>query len=176
MKNLVKVLILLIALFTINLQAQEKQNTVLGYVTESIYHKDGNTANLPYDKAAQYVEQGLAELGLIGVNVRVMPIADKMKEKYQGGSLKGYVEGAGGYYTLYLGEISNVKIAEIVAHELIHVKQLHTGQLIKLGGNKVIYLEKEYHTAKLGYHGRPWETDAYSEGAKLERNIKKHKS
>lgn len=176
MKNLVKLLIILTALTTFNAVAQENENTILGYVAGSSYNTDGITDNLPYDKAAQYVEQGISELGLTGVNVRVMPIADKMKEKYQGGSLKGYVEGAGGYYTIYLGEISNVKILEVVAHELIHVKQLHTKQLIKLEGQKIIYLNKEFHTAKLGYHARPWETDAYNEGAKLERTIKKYKS
>lgn len=56
MKNLVKVLIILVALFTINTQAQEKQNTVLGYVAESTQTNIGRIDKIPSDKAARYVE------------------------------------------------------------------------------------------------------------------------
>ena len=62
-----------------------------------------------------------------------------------------------------------INIGEIIAHELIHIKQYQTGRLTDLGpclfrweGNEVVYHSKLNPEA---YFDLPWEKEAYSNQA-----------
>ena len=59
----------------------------------------------------------------------------------------------------------------IISHELIHLKQYFTKELVYSNG--VIYWDKkEFVLNDIGYGDRPWETDAFKKEIQLSNKIK----
>lgn len=123
----------------------------------------------------QIIKSGLKQLNIEDVNVRVLPFSDKIYAKFGDGSaehIKAYVEGQGKYYTIYIKDIRGNELLEVLSHELIHIKQMYSLEMVKKG-NKVTFKGKDYNDNEIAYESKPWEVDAFREGNKLKNRIKK---
>jgi len=71
-------------------------------------------------------------------------------------------------YTIFIGKnVNKAQINRILSHEMVHVKQYETGQLIPLEDKKVKYKGKAIDLQQLEYKRRPFEIDAFNEQMKV---------
>jgi hypothetical protein len=118
----------------------------------------------------QYIVTGLEVLGLEGVHVRVIQYP-KVPGNFFMGYKYGQTEKEDGYganhYTIsiYGRLLSKNHFWNILAHELIHVKQLHTGEINYFKHKEDMYFVWKGDTVKandIKYDDRPWETEAFA--------------
>ena len=53
------------------------------------------------------------------------------------------------------------KLIEVIAHEMVHIKQFVKGQL-KRKGRQIFWMGKRYVRSRVNYYDHPWEHDAWS--------------
>ena len=76
-------------------------------------------------------------------------------------------------YSIYIKEDSQINSIEVIAHELIHLKQYYTGRLI-VEDNNILWLGKKVDVKSYSnYISRPWEDEAYHQQKDLYNEIKK---
>ena len=71
-------------------------------------------------------------------------------------------------------KVNRYNLTEIVAHEMIHIKQYEEGTL-RIDKNdplRVIYREKSYNIQFIPYRVRPWEIEAFAMSQVLEFQLK----
>lgn len=56
--------------------------------------------------------------------------------------------------------LSMNRLVEVLAHEMVHVKQILKGELIHKG-KKLYWKNKLYNPKKMSYYEHPWEIDAW---------------
>jgi hypothetical protein len=118
------------------------------------------------------ISVGLDEAGISGVNVVVSELSNGAKEKFDYGELKAHVRYFNGTYYLFLDKYGRRESIEIISHEIIHISQYNTGQLIYENGE--LYWEGEFYDLEtLDYDNRPWERDAFSGESNLSSKILK---
>lgn len=84
-----------------------------------------------------------------------------------------------GQYTIYLtSKTHKYNLPSVIAHEMVHIKQMHTGVLDfeydKDGLRKdteVIFRGKTYNLNFVPYQFRPWENEAFKIGKLVERQL-----
>ena len=107
------------------------------------------------------ISVGLDEAGISGANIVVSELSDNAKEQFSSGELKAHVRYFNGTFYLFLDKYDRREAMEIISHEIIHIVQYNTGQLIYENGQ--LYWEgQEYDLEKLDYDNRPWERAAFS--------------
>jgi len=118
---------------------------------------------------------GLYHLGLSGVEVMIAPLSEEkiLAEKSKGFVVQGSMSGSNGMYLMRLDmSLKTDEMIEVIAHELIHLRQIHSGKLL-VRDNQVIYKMRYYKDATLIPHDlRVWEQDANAGGVKLAYKIK----
>jgi len=126
-------------------------------------------------EARDMVAAGLIELGIEGVEVRIMPIPSYLKGlvKGHGDELEGFIRGGGSAYTLYLKDLKNTSLLRVISHELIHLEQINDERLKTLPENIVFWDGQEYNGSSMDYTDKPWENEAHNDGDNLKFKIKK---
>jgi hypothetical protein len=112
-----------------------------------------------------FISTGLEVLEVYGAHVRVIQYP-KVPGNFFMGYMFGKTEKDGtDVYTIsiYGKSMSRKHFWQILAHELIHVKQLHSGRFDYLEELGEIYWEGDTLTFKdTNYDDRPWEIEAFS--------------
>lgn len=125
-------------------------------------------------KARDYVKAGLIEMGMENVEVKIMPIPSYLKGliKGHGDELEGFIRGGGDQYILYIKDLKNGSLLRVIAHELIHLKQMREQRLTTTSDNIVFFNGEKYNGKNMSYDLKPWETEARNDGDKLRFKIK----
>lgn len=143
-----------------------------------------NTEHKEYD---DIVYAGLQILDIEGVFVTIRPMDHETKRRFgweNDSNLEAFlIHGERGYhqYVIYVEDMSPSKAIRVLAHELIHLKQVEEGKLSIREGNKVwwngtrplgIGDGQEYHSYEIPYEIRPWEKEAMLEDGPLASKIR----
>ena len=132
------------------------------------------------ERDIEFIVTGLKVLELDGVHIRVIQYP-KVPGNFFMGYRFGQTEKEDGYgeghYTIsiYGRTMGRNHFWEILAHELIHVKQLHTGKIDYFAEDEEVYFIWEGDTLKskdIGYDDRPWEKEAFTKADSLRNLIK----
>lgn len=117
---------------------------------------------------------GLKELDL-DVNIILVDLQPRLHNTERGYELNGVVSSFGeNTYKIKLRTgMTSTAIISTIAHELIHVRQYHTGQLRQTSMGTVTYKGKKYKHERLVYKDKLWESDAYLEGRTLSWKIRR---
>jgi Zn-dependent protease with chaperone function len=112
---------------------------------------------------------GLNSMKIDSVTVAVFPLTS---DQIDGFELKGLIyQTKNGQYVIHVKKTNRRESIEIIAHELIHLRQYLSKELIvELNGvrYKNIFYDFEYFP---DYYGRVWEKEAFDEQNKVEANI-----
>lgn len=115
---------------------------------------------------------GLDSIGMCDMTVEVKRLTEEAKANFGTGiELKGMIYGAGHHYTLWLDGASREEHIVTVAHELIHLRQYYSKQLI-YDGFYVYWNRAKYDLKETDYYTRPWEADAFEHEVGLSRKIR----
>ena len=165
---IVGVIIFLLLFFVIigNTQGEDKPFKQI----ELSYRNAVNNFENPsyYDTILQV---GLDNMGIEGVIVNVMKLSDGAKSQFDG-ELKAHVRYVGENFYLFIDEMEREEAIQVISHEIIHMEQYMSGDLVYNGTN-VIWLGQEISSNSKEYEDRPWERDAFKRENELSDNISK---
>lgn len=116
---------------------------------------------------------GLMELGIQNVVVNVGTLSDAAKENFrnQGGeSLSAHIKELDGSFYLFISPDNRFKQIEVISHELIHLQQYHSNDLI-VKNDTIFWKKVPYMLYETQYDQRPWEEDAFSRGRGLQNKL-----
>lgn len=137
-----------------------------------------NKSNVVFNETNQsyydtIILTGLEILGIQDVGVNVNPLTNQAKENFakQGGELSAHIREFYGSYYLYIDPTPKDEAIDVIAHELIHLKQYNSGEL-KYDNKVLTWKSKTYSPYELPYGERPWEIDADDKGYELAQLIK----
>jgi uncharacterized membrane protein len=118
------------------------------------------------------VKVGLDSLEIKGVAIIVRPMSKELLNSFKDKEeldLAASIRGKNGQYILYVKKTNRREAIEVVAHELIHLQQYQSRDLV-LYKDYVIY-KKDTFKGSEPYQNRLWEVEAFKEGPKLARKI-----
>lgn len=116
-----------------------------------------NRTNITYYDTI--INVGLDVMNIRGVSVVVMELTDNARNQFDG-SLKAHVRFHEGVYYLFIGEEDRFDAIGIISHEIIHINQYNTNQLI-YDGQVITWEGQPFGLTDLEYNDRPWEKDAF---------------
>lgn len=150
--------------------ALSKQDRTFNKVELSYDNHVTNYTKYTYVDTIVYV--GLDSIGMCDMTVEVKRLTEEAKANFGTGiELKGMIYGAGHHYTLWLDDASREEHIVTVAHELIHLRQYYSKQLI-YDGFYVYWNRAKYDLKETDYYTRPWEADAFEHEVGLSRKIR----
>lgn len=120
---------------------------------------------------------GMEELGISGCSIRIRDMNDQLRNNpgVSGLELGAAIFGSGKSYLIYVDpSIDKREIITVMSHELIHLRQYFSEDLIVINGSAGIVKWKgeEMNVLNLEYNLRPWEIEAFAEQRNLAKNIK----
>lgn len=115
------------------------------------------------------LQVGLDNMGIEGVIVNVMRLSDGAKSQFDG-ELKAHVRYVGDNFYLFIDEMDREDAITVISHEIIHMQQYISGDLV-FNGTNVIWLGEEISLNAKDYEDRPWERDAYKRESDLAKNV-----
>lgn len=118
------------------------------------------------------VKVGLDSLEIEGVAIIVRPMSKELLDSFKDKEeldLSASIRGKDGQYILYVKKTNRREAIELVAHELIHLQQYQSKDLV-LYKDYVIY-KKDTFKGNVIYQARLWEIEAFEKGPKLARKI-----
>jgi hypothetical protein len=146
------------------------------YQPVTLSETNGILNTTPYTYLDTVVDVGLAELGVVGLNVLVQPMSDRIRTRFEeaeGAALEAYIaEWLDGYVICVNGDLGRKRAIDVMAHELWHLSQYQSKRLVLLGGSEVLWLGTRYDVLTLPYAERPWEREAFREQGPLARAIR----
>lgn len=113
---------------------------------------------------------GLDVMNLESNLVVVNPISNESKESFGGSSLKAHVRYHNGVYYLFIDKLNRLESILVIAHEIIHIKQYSSSDLIYEDGI-LIWKGEEMDINSINYEERPWEMEAFFNESKLFSSI-----
>lgn len=116
------------------------------------------------------IKVGLDAAGLKGISVNVLEISDVSKNAFDG-ELKAHIKLFNGQYYLFIDKFDRIDAIEIISHEIVHIDQYNSTNLIYESGTIIYWLGKEYDVANLDYDRRPWEQDAFDRQGIIQQSI-----
>ena len=129
-----------------------------------------NYTGYPYMDTIVYV--GLDSLGMCDVLVEVKNLSQQAKDNFPSNiELRGLLYGSGRQYTMWVDDSDRKGHIRIVAHELIHLRQYYSKQIV-YDGFYVYWNRAKYDLKEIEYFSRPWEADAFQHEVKLDRQIR----
>jgi hypothetical protein len=129
-----------------------------------------NYTKYPYIDTIVYI--GLDSLGMCDMTVTVKRLSEEAKANFPSDlEVRGAIYGDGHQYVMYVTDASRSEHINIVAHELIHLRQFYSKQLV-YDGWYVYWNRAKYDLKEIEYGMRPWEADAFQQEVDLERRIK----
>lgn len=117
------------------------------------------------------ISVGLDASGLNGVYVVVGQLTDAAKDQFNG-ELKAHIRYYNGVFYLFTNEMDRTEAIRVISHELIHVGQYHSGQLIYDNG-EITWNGQVYDLNSVDYDNRAWEKDAFDREGDLSNQITK---
>jgi hypothetical protein len=146
------------------------------YQPVTLSETNGILNTTPYAYLDTVVDVGLAQLGVVGLNVLVQPMNDRIRTRFEeaeGAALEAYIaEWLDGYVICVNGDLGRNRAIDVMAHELWHLSQYQSKRLVLLGGSEVLWLGTRYDVLTLPYAERPWEREAFREQGPLARAIR----
>lgn len=136
-------------------------------------------SNIVFNQTSKSYMDTIVSVGLDKLNIKDMVIVirplkddvlDAIKSKEPTLDLKAFIIGKDENYVIYVVDLGRNAAIEVLSHELIHLKQIETKQLIK--GNKLVTWEGKEYNPELPYDERPWEKDAFYKQYGLLNDIK----
>jgi hypothetical protein len=163
-------LLAIIAIVILILFFQKTTNKPFNKVEYSKNNYVVNYTGYPYMDTIVYV--GLDSLGMCDVLVEVKKLSKEAKANFPSNiDLKGLVYGSGRQYTMWVDESDRSGHIRIVAHELIHLRQYYSKQIV-YDGFYVYWNRAKYDLKEIEYFSRPWEADAFQHEVKLDKQIR----
>lgn len=130
-----------------------------------------NYTRYPYLDTIAYV--GLDSIGMCDITLEIKKLSEEAKINLPDGyNLRGLIYGTGSQYTMWVADAERKEHVTIIAHELIHLRQYYSKQLI-YDGFYVYWNRAKYDLKEIDYGMRPWEADAFEQEVILERKILK---
>lgn len=118
------------------------------------------------------VQVGLDEMGIANHTVLIMN-QSKQKDLGDGYQTQAYIINDENQSLILVDKnISRNSAIEILAHELIHLKQYHEKRLVILDSVNVEFEGEIYNINEIPYDRRLWETEAFSMGDILTNSIR----
>ena len=120
------------------------------------------------------VYSGIKSLELKGLIIIIKPLSDNIKKNFSSElELKAFITGEDNSYTIYVEtNMSRSVYITTFSHELIHLKQYYTKDLI-MKNNIPIWKGKEVNLNSVIYQDRPWEIEAFANQKDLEAKMNK---
>lgn len=109
------------------------------------------------------VDKGLCILKL-DTRVHVVSMRQEVIDYYRGRgiTIRAFVRPVQGGYIIEINKLGAYEIKMVAAHELIHILQYESGQLVNVVyGRSVLWEEDFYIISDIPHSQRPWELDAY---------------
>lgn len=109
----------------------------------------------------------LEKLKISNVKISIVYIPDFLVKEYYGetnSKLEGFiVEPAFNTYQILINSnLDDVNIRRVMFHEIIHLKQSHSGRLITCNNKSAVFNMKSYPDLDMvPYNLRPWEIEAF---------------
>jgi hypothetical protein len=166
--NIVKivlgVIVLLILLFLIFKSKREER--VFNKVELSNFSTIDNVVFPTYYDTVLSV--AMKEMG-VGGYVIVEQLSDVAKSNFDG-ELKAHIRYFNSKFYLFTGKMSRDESIEVLCHEVIHMQQYSSGDLI-YDNNFIIWKGNKMELNSKEYMDRPWEKDAFDRQSQLIRSV-----
>jgi hypothetical protein len=162
------ILIISTIFFVLKVSAEDRYFNKVNLTTTNGNLINNNVFPTYYDTI---LSVGLEEEGIIGSFVVVSQLSDAAKEQFNG-ELKAHVRFFDGVYYLYTDHMDREEAIRVISHEIIHIHQYNSGQLIYENG-EVTWENKTYDLNSVDYDYRPWEKDAFNRENELNNKILK---
>lgn len=127
-----------------------------------------NTTKTPYYDTIMSV--GLMSMNIKDTKVIITNLSDETKKNFEG-ELNAHIRYHQGIFYLFIGEQNRLNSIEIISHEIIHIMQYQSKDLI-FENNKVTWRGVEFDLTNVQYENRPWETEAFEKQKDVESLIK----
>jgi hypothetical protein len=159
------ILLILLILLIVKSDFEEKpfKNVVLSENNQII-----NRTNINYYDTILNV--GLDELKIEGISVVVIEMTENMRRQFNG-ELKAHVRFHENVYYLFIGNENRSNSIDIISHEIIHINQYHTNQIVFDGIDIVTWEGQPFGKNDIEYELRPWEIDAFKKQNELSARI-----
>ena len=131
----------------------------------------------PIGKSEIYkmLNEGLKELNVedVDIYVKELDVGVSRAMAKEGYHLNARVYGENGRYIIEVGGMTEWRLPYVICHELIHIKQIETGDLKLIREeNRVMYKGRLYRDVRnLKYEDRLWEIEADIEGRRLRKRL-----
>ena len=111
---------------------------------------------------------GMDGVGLNGVTVVINDMSDAARKQFDG-ELKAHIRLYNGVYYLFVGALNRAEAIEVMSHEIVHIQQYQSGELVYENGE--VKWQGEVYTLEEEYERRPWERDAFDKQNTVESII-----
>lgn len=111
---------------------------------------------------------GMDGAGLSGVTVVINDMTDAARNQFNG-ELKAHIRLFNGVYYLFVGALDRGEAIQVIAHEIVHIQQYQSGELVYENGE--VRWQGEVYTLEEEYERRPWERDAFDKQSAVEASI-----
>jgi hypothetical protein len=110
----------------------------------------------------------MKEMG-VGGYVIVEQISDVAKSNFDG-ELKAHIRYFNSKFYLFTGKMSRDESIEVLCHEVVHMQQYVSGDLV-YDNNFIIWKGNKMELNSKEYMDRPWEKDAFDRQSQLIRSV-----
>lgn len=134
-----------------------------------------NRSSKPYLDTIVAIGMDELEADSFYISIRDLTAELKNNPAVNGLDLGAVIFGSGKSYIIYVDtKIDKKSAIDVICHELIHLKQYSSGDLIVLDGSSglVQWKGEKIEVLNLDYNLRPWEIEAFSEQRKLSEKVK----
>jgi len=131
-----------------------------------------NKTKISYLDTIVHAGLNILEIDTVFVTIRKISATSKIEEQEL--DILAHIIGDGNSFIIFITETkSRSEHIDIIAHELIHLKQYIDGELILFDEHGIIYKYDEWEDIRnIKYEDRLWEIDAFREGPILADKIK----
>lgn len=166
-KIVIGVILLLVLLFLISrLRSEDEPFKQIDLPTNNLI--TNNIYPMYYDTVLMVA---MDQMGISGHSVIINKLTDGAKNQFDG-ELKAHIRYHNGIFYLFADDFNRRESIEVLCHEVIHIQQYTTGNLIYEDGF-VIWLGEPIELNSREYEQRPWENDAFLRQGELIGNVEK---
>ena len=105
------------------------------------------------------------EAELAGFNVILRELSDKTKSQFEG-ELRAHIRYENDDFYIFTGKMNRNEAIEVLSHEVIHMLQYRSGNLIYSNG-KITWMGEVLELNSKEYEQRPWEVEAFQKQSQL---------
>jgi len=111
----------------------------------------------------------MEQMKLSGYFVNVIQISDGAKNKFDG-DLKAHIRYIHPNFFLFIDNLNRREAIEVLCHEVIHMQQYGSGDLVYSDGN-VLWKGETIELNSKEYENRSWENDAFTRQKELIKSV-----